>query len=288
MIRPYHQRSSSSSATDRQAPAEPATIDPTKPSQDFFGLIFGAIGCLPSSAPAAYPPVSEQITTMRNVSTRAAPSAGTTSMVAKAMHSGIQHSTSIEAPTSRTNPPAPRRMRHRKQPSTVTSSAPRMPSVPNGHASQIIAWPPMSTGTRESRIPAARCRAPKSSHVPMTAADREDRRSRSAARSAARSGRRRPSRARRRWRRAGCGRRGSCASAASSGGTSAGSDVVGRDVVGRDVVLGLDGAGRGRVRRGCRGLGGGGPSGPRRGGGRRQTSRSSASLFFTRSSTCAT
>ena len=29
----------------------PKTIDPAKPSQDFFGLIFGAIGCLPNSTP---------------------------------------------------------------------------------------------------------------------------------------------------------------------------------------------------------------------------------------------
>ena len=47
-----------------------------------------------------------------------------------------------------------------------------MPSVPNGQDSQIMAWPPRSTGTRESRIPAARLSAPKTSHVP-TAAETE-------------------------------------------------------------------------------------------------------------------
>ena len=32
--------------------AMPKTTEPAKPSQDFFGLIFGAIGCLPNSTPA--------------------------------------------------------------------------------------------------------------------------------------------------------------------------------------------------------------------------------------------
>ena len=36
-----------------QIPAAVAnTNDPPRPSQDFFGLIFGAIGCLPKSTPA--------------------------------------------------------------------------------------------------------------------------------------------------------------------------------------------------------------------------------------------
>ena len=35
-----------------QTPATtPNTSEPTKPSHDFFGLIFGAIGCLPISTP---------------------------------------------------------------------------------------------------------------------------------------------------------------------------------------------------------------------------------------------
>lgn len=46
-----------------RAPAvSPATVDPAKPSQDFLGLIDGAIGCLPSQMPAVYPPVSEHTT----------------------------------------------------------------------------------------------------------------------------------------------------------------------------------------------------------------------------------
>ena len=39
--------------TTLSAPAAiPVTCDPAKPSQDFLGLILGAIGCLPASTPA--------------------------------------------------------------------------------------------------------------------------------------------------------------------------------------------------------------------------------------------
>ena len=31
----------------------PVTSEPAKPSHDFFGLMVGAIGCLPSRTPAA-------------------------------------------------------------------------------------------------------------------------------------------------------------------------------------------------------------------------------------------
>ena len=50
---PSHQASSSSSATHSAPATMPATCEPAKPSQDFFGLIVGAIGCRPASTPAA-------------------------------------------------------------------------------------------------------------------------------------------------------------------------------------------------------------------------------------------
>ena len=34
------------------------SAEPAKPSQDFFGLTVGAIGCRPNSTPATYPPTS--------------------------------------------------------------------------------------------------------------------------------------------------------------------------------------------------------------------------------------
>ena len=56
-----------SSTTTRTTPATTqVSADPAKPSHDFFGEITGAIGCLPNSTPAAYPPMSEaMVTTMK-------------------------------------------------------------------------------------------------------------------------------------------------------------------------------------------------------------------------------
>ena len=45
----------------------PVTCEPAKPSQDFLGLIVGAIGCLPASTPAVYPPTSDATTQIMNV-----------------------------------------------------------------------------------------------------------------------------------------------------------------------------------------------------------------------------
>src|SRR6186997_1882044 len=57
-----------------QMPATVAnTSDPATPSHDFFGLIFGAIGCLPKSTPATYPPVSLITTINMKVTTRRGP-----------------------------------------------------------------------------------------------------------------------------------------------------------------------------------------------------------------------
>ena len=65
-----------------------ASTEPAKPSQDFFGLIDGAIGCLPNSTPAAYPPTSLATTVAMKASTRAAPSSGTSSRTANPASSG--------------------------------------------------------------------------------------------------------------------------------------------------------------------------------------------------------
>ena len=61
----------------------PNSIEPAKPSQDFFGLIFGAIGCLPNSTPPISPPVSLMITTSRNVTSRATPCSSASISAAK-------------------------------------------------------------------------------------------------------------------------------------------------------------------------------------------------------------
>ena len=50
------------------------TTEPPKPSHDFFGLIRGAIGCLPNSTPAAYPPTSLHTAVRMNTMIQSAPS----------------------------------------------------------------------------------------------------------------------------------------------------------------------------------------------------------------------
>ena len=51
-IRPCHHWPSSISQTVSAPPIIAPITDPAKPSQDFFGEIVGAIGCLPNSTPA--------------------------------------------------------------------------------------------------------------------------------------------------------------------------------------------------------------------------------------------
>ena len=55
-------------------PMTQATTEPAAPSQDFLGLIEGAMGCLPVSTPTANPPMSLHTVTMMNTATRLAPS----------------------------------------------------------------------------------------------------------------------------------------------------------------------------------------------------------------------
>src|SRR5690606_37505730 len=51
--KPCHHWPPSSRSTESTPASMPNTSDPAKPSQDFFGLIRGAIGCLPNSTPQA-------------------------------------------------------------------------------------------------------------------------------------------------------------------------------------------------------------------------------------------
>ncbi|OHV01121.1 hypothetical protein BKN37_17345 [Mycobacterium talmoniae] len=48
----HHGLSGSRNVTASTAPVSPNNSDPANPSQDFFGLIAAAIGCLPNSTPA--------------------------------------------------------------------------------------------------------------------------------------------------------------------------------------------------------------------------------------------
>ncbi|OAX67731.1 hypothetical protein A5N15_01285 [Rothia kristinae] len=49
---PCHQGSCSSRTAQRMPTATEPTMEPAKPSQVFFGLIRGAMGCLPHRTPA--------------------------------------------------------------------------------------------------------------------------------------------------------------------------------------------------------------------------------------------
>ncbi len=87
-IAPCHQAPSSRNTKLPTPAATPASREPAKPSQDFFGLIDGAIGWRPKRTPATYPPVSEHTTASRNAMVRAAPSGESTSNAAKEAKSG--------------------------------------------------------------------------------------------------------------------------------------------------------------------------------------------------------
>jgi hypothetical protein len=82
-ISPPHQGPSRVRTISRTPASMQATTDPAMPSHDFFGLIDGAIGCLPRRTPAANPPTSLHTTVTMKAITRAAPSSGTSSSAAK-------------------------------------------------------------------------------------------------------------------------------------------------------------------------------------------------------------
>src|SRR6476646_3519864 len=106
--KPCHHWPPSSSHTVNAPPIIAATTEPEKPSQDFFGEIDGAIGCLPNSTPAAYPPVSEATTMIRKVMIRAEPSDGASIRVAKLANNPRQTATKMEAEASVRYPAEPR------------------------------------------------------------------------------------------------------------------------------------------------------------------------------------
>ena len=66
-----------------EPPTMQSSTEPAKPSQDFFGLMVGAMGCLPKRTPAAYPPTSLQTVVMRKTKMRATPSSGASRRMAK-------------------------------------------------------------------------------------------------------------------------------------------------------------------------------------------------------------
>ena len=98
---PCHQAPCSSRVTRAVPPTTQATVEPAKPSQLLAGLTVGAIGCRPSTTPAAYPPTSLQTTVAMNVTTRRAPSSGTASSTAKPASSGTYRATKTAVETSR-------------------------------------------------------------------------------------------------------------------------------------------------------------------------------------------
>ena len=67
----------------RPAKREAKTIEPTRPSYDFLGEIFGAIRCLPIKIHVKYPQVSLSAVIAINKKTRPAPSSGLSINIAK-------------------------------------------------------------------------------------------------------------------------------------------------------------------------------------------------------------
>ncbi len=82
--------------------ARQAMTEPASPSQVFFGLITGAIGCLPNEMPAKYPPTSLHTVRMTNTRTRYAPSGGASMAAMKTAISGRYAKAKAPAVTSRT------------------------------------------------------------------------------------------------------------------------------------------------------------------------------------------
>src|SRR4051794_17232676 len=98
---PCHQDASKSWVRNTVPPATQATVEPAKPSQLLAGLTVGAIGCRPSTTPAAYPPTSLQTTVAMNVTTLRAPSSGTASSTANPARNGTYSATKVAVETSR-------------------------------------------------------------------------------------------------------------------------------------------------------------------------------------------
>ena len=78
----------STSVTESTPTTTQLAHDPAKPSQDFFGLTVGAIGCLPNMTPAAYPPMSLLIVTRMKTMMRLTPSGAWRSIIANDTSAG--------------------------------------------------------------------------------------------------------------------------------------------------------------------------------------------------------
>src|SRR4029450_5799802 len=130
-----------------------AIAEPAKPSQDFFGLIVGAIGCLPNNTPTAYPPVSEATVTAKKVIARHGPSSGSVSSTANPASSGTYAITKTPAEVSRTNPAEPFGIRQKIVASTVSAKALTSARGPSRYAATSIATVPARIGTRSTRVP---------------------------------------------------------------------------------------------------------------------------------------
>src|SRR6266545_1695069 len=138
------------------APTPVATSEPASPSQDFFGLTLGAIGCLPNRAPKKYPPVSESTTPARVHNTRRSPSAGRASSTANPARNGTYTAIRTAAAVSRWYPAGPSPMRQTRIASTVASSPSVSASAPPNQAIPAMTGTPASTGAIGGRAPGAR------------------------------------------------------------------------------------------------------------------------------------
>src|SRR5699024_4826330 len=140
--------------------AVPSSRDPANPSQLFFGLIRGAIGCVPNSTPATYPPMSLPTGPSTASSTSIAPSSRANSSSRKQPRNGTQARANTPPATSRSAlRPIDSLTRHRMSTHTAAAVATSSPSAPNTTVETTIPITPTSSGTAGScRPPWARAR----------------------------------------------------------------------------------------------------------------------------------
>src|SRR5688500_7174223 len=131
-----------------------AMAEPAKPSQDFFGLTLGAMGCLPNMTAAAYPPTSLHTVVAMNAVTRAAPCGWSVSSAAKPARNGTYVATNTLDVMSRSTPCRPSGTRHTTHARTVAIRPKTSASLPRRYAAMIISGPPTASGTTVGRRPA--------------------------------------------------------------------------------------------------------------------------------------
>jgi len=98
---PTHQALPRRKVTESTAAVIPNTSEPPRPSQDFFGLIAGASGCLPNSTPAVYPPVSAKTTVAITAKTRPPPWSWKTNSALNVANNGTHVANNTVAEMSR-------------------------------------------------------------------------------------------------------------------------------------------------------------------------------------------